>query len=126
MLYEKIGVDTADLPCLTLSPSKRNTAHRFPEAGKLSDQLLWDSFRRGDETAFSSIYTSYSVMLFHYGCKYSTDKELVRDCLQDLFLYLKKNRLGLGQTNSIKLYLFKAFRRRIIEYLKKSSNQLAV
>lgn len=126
MLYEKNVMQDAALSCLTLSPPTRNTASRFPDAGKLSDQLLWDAFRRGDESAFSRIYTGYSVMLFHYGCKYSTDKELVRDCLQDLFLYLKKNRLGLGQTNSIKLYLFKAFRRRIIEYLKKSSNQVAV
>ena len=91
----------------------------YEEKRLLPDQLLWDAFKRGDELAFIRIYNNYSGLLYQYGCKYSSDKELVRDCLQDFFLYLRKNRLGFGDTNSIKLYLLKAFRRRVIEYLKK-------
>ena len=30
-------------------------------------------------------------------------QEIVRDCLQDFFLYLKKNMHGFGETNSINL-----------------------
>ncbi len=51
---------------------------------------------------------------------------MVRDCLQDFFLYLRKNKLGFGDTNSIKLYLLKAFKRRVIEYLKKNSAHACV
>ena len=76
--------------------------------------------------AFIRIYNTYSSTLYYNGCKYSPDKELVRDCLQDFFIYLRKNRSGFGDTTSIKLYLLKAFKRRIIEYLKKSSSQFNV
>lgn len=44
---------------------------------------------------------------------------MVKDCLQDFFIYLRKNRAGFGETSSIKLYLFKAFKRRVIDYQKK-------
>jgi RNA polymerase sigma-70 factor (ECF subfamily) len=82
---------------------------------------LWDAFKKGDELAFIRIYKTYSPLLYDYGCKYSQDKEMVRDCLHDFFLYLKKNKLGFGDTTSIKLYLFKSFRRRIVDYLKKNN-----
>ena len=91
---------------------------------KFPDKLLWDAFKKGDDLAFIKIYKTYSTQLFDYGCRYSSDKEMVRDCLHDFFLYLRKNRLGFSDTNSIKPYLFKAFRRRIVEYLKKNNYEL--
>ena len=87
----------------------------------MPDQLLWESFKNGDELAFILIYKRYATELYNYGCKYSPDKEMVRDCLQDFFLYLKKNRMGFGETNSIKFYLFKSFRRRVVDYQKKNN-----
>ncbi len=90
---------------------------------KESDKLLWDDFTKGDESAFIRIYKDYANSLFSYGCQFSTDRELVKDCLQDFFIYLRKNRAGFGPTDSIKMYLFKAFRRRIIDYLKKANRE---
>jgi len=42
----------------------------------------------------------------------------VKDCLQDFFIYLRKNRETLGHTTSIKFYLFKSFRRRVVDYIQ--------
>jgi RNA polymerase sigma-70 factor (ECF subfamily) len=92
----------------------------------MPDKLLWESFKNGDELAFILIYKRYSTQLYSYGCKYSPDTEMVRDCLQDFFLYLKKNRMGFGETNSIKFYLFKAFRRRVVDYHKKNNNGVSL
>lgn len=86
-----------------------------------TDSRLWTAFKQGDEFAFSCIYKNYSAELFNYGCRYADDQEMVRDCLHDFFIYLKKNRGGFSDTNSIKWYLFKAFRRRIAESLKKNN-----
>jgi len=122
MLYETI-VRNDKVSYLTLSlPKQAETS----DHNSLPDTLLWNTFKQGDELAFIEIYKGYYKMLFNYGCKYSADKELVRDCLQDFFIYLRKNKLGLGTTNSIKLYLFKAFRRRIIEYLRKNNHQYSL
>jgi RNA polymerase sigma factor (sigma-70 family) len=117
MLYEtqNDAIHSAFLP--SCKPGSLN----YIDDKKLSDKLLWNAFKKGDELAFIRIYKNYSTLLFEYGCKYAADKEMVRDCLHDFFLYLKKNRMGFSETTSIKLYLFKAFRRRIIEYLKKNN-----
>lgn len=110
----------------TYTATRKTVATEFSTTQPPADQIIWDAFKSGDEHAFTHIYTNYSMMLFQYGCKYSADKELVRDCLQDFFLYLKKNRLGFGPTNSIKLYLLKAFRRRVLDYLKKDRIHLNI
>ncbi|CAN5482615.1 sigma-70 family RNA polymerase sigma factor [soil metagenome] len=89
----------------------------------LSDKLIWDAFKNGDEAAFITIYKDYVNKLYNYGCQFTSDREMVKDCLQDFFIYLRKNRLGFGETTSIKLYLFKSFKRRVIDYLKKFNKE---
>ena len=121
MLYEKTTLQNDYFTCSTFIPYKKESSLNYIDQDKLSDKILWKAFKQGDELAFIIIYKNYSKLLYDYGCKYSTDKEMVRDCLQDFFLYLRKNRLGFGDTNSIKLYLFKAFRRRVVDYHKKNS-----
>jgi RNA polymerase sigma-70 factor (ECF subfamily) len=88
-----------------------------------SDKGLWNAFKSSDEAAFIQIYTQYANVLYNYGCQFSPDKEMVKDCLQDFFIYLRKNRAGFGETSSIKLYLFKAFKRRVIDYQKKHNTE---
>jgi len=90
-------------------------------SSKHADSILWEEFKLGDELAFVKIYKRHANMLINYGCQFTKDRELVKDCLQDFFIYLRKSRKGLGRTNSIKMYLFKAFRRRVIDYLKKDT-----
>lgn len=84
---------------------------------------LWKAFKRGDEAAFIQIYNSYANVLFNYGCQFTPDRELVKDCLQDFFIYLRKNRAGFNDTLHVKMYLLKAFRRRVIDYLKKYNKE---
>lgn len=80
----------------------------------LDDTVLWNAFRGGDDTALITIFDVHAESLYNYGCKISSDKELVKDTIQDLFADLVQNRSGLGQTNAIRFYLFKALRRRLV------------
>jgi RNA polymerase sigma-70 factor (ECF subfamily) len=112
---------------LFLSARKEETERA---SDKASDGELWSAFRQGDEAAFVDIYKTYANKLYNYGTKFCSDRELVKDCLQDFFIYLRKNRESLGDTTSIKFYLFKAFRRRVVDYIKaqeteQQKNQLA-
>lgn len=97
-------------------PEKRSEPQR--DADKRSDAELWASFKQGDESVFVDIYKTYANKLYNYGTKFCSDKELVKDCLQDFFIYLRRNRETLGATTSIKFYLFKSFRRRVIDYIQ--------
>lgn len=104
-------------------PSEGSEPLNKDDYGKLSDRLLWEAFKMGDELAFIHIYKGYSNILYNYGCQFSPDREMVKDCLQDFYIYLRKNRRGFGETDSIKLYLLKSFKRRVIDYLKKYSRK---
>jgi RNA polymerase sigma factor (sigma-70 family) len=88
-----------------------------------ADAKLWTAFKNGDEAAFIQIYNQYANILFNYGCQFTADRELVKDCLQDFFIYLRKNRTGFSNTSHVKMYLLKAFKRRVVDYLKKYNRE---
>ncbi|HZG24521.1 MAG TPA: sigma-70 family RNA polymerase sigma factor [Chitinophagaceae bacterium] len=118
MLYE-----VKTLP-VKLSSSRSGRIQNEGSSDYINDKVLWEGFKSGDELAFIQIYKSYCNILYNYGCQFTYDKELVRDCLQDFFIYLRKNKAGFGETSSIKMYLLKAFRRRVIEYFKKTNSEI--
>lgn len=78
-----------------------------------NDSALWNAFRNGDDGAIAVILERFSNELYKYGCKVLNDREIVKDSIQDLFVQLYRNRSSLGETCAIKLYLFKALRRRL-------------
>lgn len=79
------------------------------------DSATWAAFKMGNESAFIYIYETYFDKLFVYGHHFTRDEGIVKDAIQDLFIELRKNRLRLGDTDSIKFYLFKCLKRRIIK-----------
>src|SRR5690554_3589160 len=103
--------------------SDKNGEVNKDNGSKSSDSELWDAFRNGDEGAFIQIYNQYANILFNYGCQFTPDREMIKDCLHDFFIYLRKNRSGFGHTSFIKMYLLKAFRRRVVDYLKKQQKE---
>lgn len=92
----------------------------FDEFKDQSDQVIWLAFKEGDESAYVFMYQKYFADLINYGSQFTRNGQLVEDCVQDLFIDLKKNRKNLTDKNtSIKFYLFKSLKRRVIEYRKK-------
>ncbi len=87
------------------------------------DHVLWDQFRTGNESAFVRIYKEWYEELYNFGFQVCGDEDLVQDCIQDLFLLMRKNRSNLGKTNNIKLYLFKSLKRKIIREKSKWYNK---
>jgi len=86
-----------------------------------SECSLWQSFKQGDSEALENIYITYFDMLCFYGRQFAVDDpSLVDDCIQELFiqLFMKVNRIGLSDTNSIKYYLMKSLRRSILNAQK--------
>lgn len=56
----------------------------------------------------------YMDALFNYGIRFSADKNLVEDCIQDLFVGIWKRRESLNTPANIKAYLFSSLRRMIL------------
>ena len=85
--------------------------------------IMWERFLSGDNTAYCRIYKEYVQILFRYGSRFTSDRELIKDCIQDLFtsLYKNRNRLGPPPAN-VKVYLFVSLKNNLIRALSKQSS----
>jgi RNA polymerase sigma factor (sigma-70 family) len=89
----------------------------------ISDKELWKDFISRDNGAFKTIYAKYFPELFKYGCYFSDDEDLIKDCIQDLFINLFNYRLKLKLTNNIRPYLIASFKRNIFNKLRSESKE---
>ncbi|MGV3502692.1 MAG: RNA polymerase sigma factor [Adhaeribacter sp.] len=87
----------------------------------MAEADIWEQFRQGKEAAFTLLYQEYAPVLFQYGCKLSPDRDLVKDCLQMVFLNIWKNRSQLPAPPSVRHYLLKAIRNEIVKKTKDQS-----
>ncbi|MCC5930257.1 MAG: sigma-70 family RNA polymerase sigma factor [Cyclobacteriaceae bacterium] len=79
---------------------------------------LWLNLRKGDPNAITALYKAHYQILYSYGLKLSFDKELTKDCIQELFIHLWKNHQNLPEVKKIRPYLLQALWNKIIKELK--------
>ena len=87
----------------------------------MTDRQIWDSFKGGSKPALVFIYERYFDALYAYGHQFSRDSEMVKDCIQELFEEINESKERLSHTNSIRHYLYKALKYKILRVLKRSS-----
>ena len=92
------------------------------------EQGLWKSFQLGNQQALATIYSIYFDHLYNYGFKFTRDATLVEDCIQELFIRLIRNGSRLAVPDSLKNYLFTAFRNHLFDKMaslkKKSTREI--
>lgn len=86
-----------------------------------SEILSWSKLRKGEKSGLENLYVLFSDELFRYGMAVIADRELVKDCIQELFIDLWKYRENLSATNNAKLYLCRSLTNRIIKLSRKES-----
>ena len=84
------------------------------------DRRLWATFKNGDKEAFASLYHRYFKFLIENSLRISSDKDLIKDCIHDLFVEMWKNKINLGIPRSVKAYLSVSIQRKIIRQVKKT------
>ncbi|AKD55477.1 hypothetical protein SD10_11740 [Spirosoma radiotolerans] len=82
------------------------------------DSELWRLFREGDEDAYTTMANRYYAKLIHYGQKFTSDRQIVEDALQDVLVRLWVSRRTLKDTPSVKFYLLKAFRHQLFKAMQ--------
>ncbi len=85
------------------------------------DKKIWNDFRKGEKYALTHMYFHNVKMLYRYGKKFTSDDEMVKDTIQDLFFDLIKNRDTLGETDNICFYLMASFRRRLARTMNRNN-----
>ncbi|CAN5439073.1 sigma-70 family RNA polymerase sigma factor [soil metagenome] len=81
------------------------------------EETIWLNFKNGSEKAFKILFDKYFSCLYSYGLQISTHKALVKDCIQNLFVELWKNKANLTEVKCVKKYLYISLRRKIIKEL---------
>jgi len=84
---------------------------------------VWRRFRLGDRFAFSEIYEEFADVLFAYGVKITSDRELVKDCIQDLFYNIYRYNIKLQQPEYLEFYLFRSLKNDLIRKVKNKNQQ---
>lgn len=84
-----------------------------------NDILLWNQYKNGSSESFVLVFRKYYSPLINYGCKITPDRDLVEDTLQDLFIDLWRTQ-GKAEIASLKAYLFKAFKFKLLKSLNKA------
>jgi RNA polymerase sigma factor (sigma-70 family) len=86
----------------------------------------WRSMAEGDKGSFLLLYQTYYQALFCYGFSLSVDRELTKDCIQELFTEIWSTRSSLNRdVTNVRSYLFTWLRRKISRELSRLSKETA-
>ena len=92
-----------------------------PSKLRIRTQELVAQFCSGDDQAYAELYDMYIQMLYNYGLKLTSDQELLKDCVHDVFVkvYLKRN-----DKNAIKnlcSYLLISLKNRLLDEFRRQT-----
>jgi RNA polymerase sigma factor (sigma-70 family) len=99
--------------------TSRNLTGGYLE-NQVQDIQLWESFKNGDKESFRLLFRKFYPPLYQYGHKITPDKELLEDCIQDLFaeLWVSPSKTPVV---SVKAYLLKSLQYKLLKGLHKRS-----
>lgn len=84
-----------------------------------SDHNLWMNFINGNDDCFEIIYKEYADVLFRYGIQFTSNGDIVKDAIHDVFVKLYNDRQHLKAEANIKFYLFTCLKNRLYNLLKR-------
>jgi RNA polymerase sigma factor (sigma-70 family) len=89
----------------------------------IEEQLLWEKFLLGDDKAYEYFYRKYTDELFAYGMRFTLDRELVKDTVQDVFVKIYRHRSKLSKTTKVKSYLYMAMKNTLFNVFEKEKDK---
>ena len=88
------------------------------EFEQIGNVELWKLLKKGNEHAISYVYDKYVYDLFWFGSQFISDKDLVKDCIQDVFTSLVESKKSSANVTFIKAYLYKSLYRTIMSRIR--------
>lgn len=70
---------------------------------------------------FTELYDKQVDSLFAFGTKFTSDRELIKDCIQDVFVKLYTKKEELDSIGNIESYLYVSLRNRINDEFRRNS-----
>jgi RNA polymerase sigma-70 factor (ECF subfamily) len=83
-----------------------------------SETELLQLLAAGNKAVFEFIFLKFNADLYRFAFRYTKNKEVAEELVQDVFVYVWNKRAGLQISTSFKSYLFAAVKNRSLNYLK--------
>jgi len=81
---------------------------------------VWNLFiTDGNQEALGMIYFSHYDLLYNFGLRYTNDKQIIEDAIQDIFSYFLKSAGKLLPVKNLRAFLLQSFLHQLIFDLKK-------
>ncbi len=82
-------------------------------------QKLVSEFCEGNDQAFAELYDMYVQILFNYGLKLTSDHELLKDCIHDVFIKVYGKRNEKNAINNLCSYLIISLKNRLLDEFRR-------
>ncbi|MHA4812538.1 RNA polymerase sigma factor [Flavitalea flava] len=78
-----------------------------------TDQSNWTALLNGNKDALYQLYIQFYHTLFFIGLKHTSDADLVKDVIQQQFLYFWERRSTMMEARNVRSYIIMSFLRRL-------------
>ncbi len=92
----------------------------------VENEKLWEQLRVGNQKAIEELYRLNYQVLYSYTFKICNDKELSKDCIQDLFVQLWEKKENLNKVSKVRSYLLQSVWHILIKKLKNKNRSISL
>ena len=91
-----------------------NYSNRQNNAEQQTAELIL-KFRSNDTRAFNELYHMHVNMLYNYGSRLTQDSELLKDCIQEVFIKIYHKRSEIENIQNLKSYLLISLKNKLCD-----------
>lgn len=84
----------------------------------MTNSELIDKLNKGDISSFQQLYSKFYVPLCVYAKRFTGDKDIAQEIVQDVFLSFWENREKIKISSSLDAFLFTSIRNQCLNHLK--------
>ena len=93
----------------------------------LQSEINWlQRLQQHDEKAIEFLMREYYTSIYNYASKFSKDSALVSDCIQEVFISLWQRRESATNILSLKYYLLRAVKNKVLKALHSNERKAAL
>lgn len=85
------------------------------------EDALLQRLQNNDEKALGALMKLFYEPVYNYACKFSPDEQLIKDCIQEIFISLWQRRDSATTISSLKYYLLRAVKNQVIKAINKNA-----
>lgn len=106
--------------------TKKPGVQETPDDLHMTERVLWQKIRQGDEDAFSTLFQTYYKQLYFFAGRIVRDPAEAENIVQDILaaLWIQKEQIHIK--SGLKSYLYTAVKNRALSWIKKNKNRVSL